>query len=244
MKRSIKYFWIFFIILLSSNSFSINNVSYCIKSPSYVFAGETYSVSVTINKKYITGSSKFEVTVPKGFIIEPINTSGANFIFNDNKGKFIWVIIPSTESFSLSYNITIPHSYNGEKKIFRKFFYVKDNKVHEEEFYSIINIIENDLLTQIVPEISQKNNIIYKIQIGAFSNKVSVQKFSQNITNNYNLEELFTENYFKYFVGNYTSINDALSVKNSLGINGAFITAYNNNERITIKEAIKKQKGY
>ena len=221
----------------------MNNVSYCIKSPSYVFAGETYSVSVTINKSDISGSSKFEVIVPDGFIVEPINTSGANFIFDDNKGKFIWVIIPNAESFSLSYNITIPHSYKGEEKIFRKFFYVKDNKVYEDDFYSVINIVENDLLTQIVPEISHKNTISFKIQIGAFSNKISTQNFLQNIAANYKIEELFIENYFKYFVGDYTSIDDALSVKNSLGINGAFITAYNNNERITIKEALEKQKG-
>ena len=222
----------------------MNNVSYCVKSPSYVFAGETYSVNVTINKSDITGSSKFEVIVPNGFIVEPISTSGANFIFENNKGKFIWVIIPNTENLYLSYNITIPKSYKGEEKIFRKFFYVKEKQIHEEGFYSVINIVENDLLSIIVPEISQKNNITFKIQIGAFSNKISTHKISQKLATNYEIEELFIEDYFKYFIGNYTSIDDALSAKNSLDIDGAFITAYNNNERITIKEAVEKQKEY
>ncbi len=227
--------------MLSLNSFAISSVSYCIKSPSYVFAGETYNVTVCINKNEISGSSKFEIVVPEGFVVESVNSSGANFIFDNNKAKFIWILTPKAETIDLSYNITVPKLYKGEEKIFRKFFYVKNNKVEEDEFYSVIDIVENDMLTQVVPEISE-NNIVYKIQIGAFANDISTNNLHVN-TGNYKVEKLEEDNFYKFFIGNYVSVNEALSVMKKIGIKGAFVTAYNNGKRITIKESYKV-KGY
>jgi len=245
MIRSFKYFVFLFSFFLSFSLHSINSISYCVKSPSLIFAGETYNVIITINKNDITGSSKFEIAVPNGFIIEPVYTSGANFTFENNKGKFIWVVIPKTESVEISYNITVPYSYMGEKKIFRKFFYVDDNKIHEEGFYSTIKIIENDLLLNIKSTaLISNNNIKFKIQVGAFTKQISPNYLPNNIINKYKIEEIYINNYFKYYVGDYNSLEEALKIKNSLTVKGAFITAYNNNERITIKDAIRILKEY
>jgi len=245
MTRTIKVFGFIFVLFFSFSLFSINSVSYCVKSPSLVFSGETYNVNITINKNRISGSSKFEVIVPNGFIVEPVVTSGANFIFKDNKAKFIWLILPTTDDVVISYNISVPDSYKGEKKIFRKFFYIDGNRIHEEGFYSKVNVVENDLLVNIKnTEKAFRDNITFKIQIGAFINKVTPRKISNKAVDNYKIEEEFTGYYYKYSIGEFSSLETVTKVKESLDIKGSFIIAYNNNKRITIEEAVSKLKGY
>lgn len=245
MARSLRYFGSLFFLFLSLSLFSVTSISYCVKSPSLIFAGETYNVNITINKNSICGSSKFEVVFPEGFVVEPINTAGANFVFEGNKAKFIWVVLPTSESINLSYNVTVPVSIKGEEQIRRKFFYVKDKKVHEEGFYSNINIVENDFLVNIksTPKISE-NNIKFKIQVGAFLNKVNEKSSYIKSINNYKIEEQFIDNYYKYFIGEFVSLDEAKRIKLNLDIKGAFIIAYKNNKRITIKEALEELKGY
>jgi len=245
MSRSFKYFGLLIFLLISFSLYSVTSISYCVKSPSLIYAGETYNVNITINKNSISGSSKFEVILPEGFIVNPINTSGANFVFEGNKAKFIWVILPSTESINLSYNITVPSSHSGHKQIYRKFFYVKDKKVHEEAFYSNINILKNDLLTNVNNTLkTTENNIKFKIQIGAFFNKVNNDSQYLKSISNYNIEEKYIGSYYKYFIGDFLSLDEAKQIKRNLGIKGAFIIAYKNKKQITINEAVSDLENY
>lgn len=225
------------LVFFAINTYSVKNISYCIKSPTAIIAGETYNVNIVIHKDDIKGSSKFEVRVPDGFTIEAKSTSGAFFTFNDNTAKFIWVLIPKTETVELSYNITVSKDFEGSKRIFRKFSYIDNNKRQEQKFYSIISAIDDKLLSN-TPNLNTENNIEFKVQIGAFLNKPTVIKRYNSIKNNYTIEETFINNYYKYFVGSFLNIEQANNFKATCKINGAFITAYSNGKQISIEEAI------
>lgn len=227
-----------FAILFSFGLYSSTPVSYCVKSPSLIFAGETYNVTITIHKNSISGSSKFEVVFPKGFEIEPINTSGSNFIFENNKAKFIWVILPQTDEINLSYTVKVPNVYSGEEKIIRKFFYVSNQKVVEDKFCSLINIVENDILFTINNNSKNiENNISFKLQVGAYVNKISSSKILEYVVDNYKIEEEFTDGFYKYTIGEFSSLELAEKLKAKSKVKNAFIIAFNNNVRISIKEA-------
>jgi SPOR domain len=79
--------------------------------------------------------------------------------------------------------------------------------------------------------------MVYRIQLGAYSHKLSRDLFS-NIDN---LVEVKTENgFYTYSAGSYTNYMDAVNYKTQLmtqGFPDAFIKAYKDGKRIPLKDA-------
>ncbi|MFC2111509.1 SPOR domain-containing protein, partial [Bacteroidota bacterium] len=93
---------------------------------------------------------------------------------------------------------------------------------------------------------SESNQINYRIQIGAFKNKISVQQLNlfNRITNVEIQSYRNKSGLIIYTVGNFDNYNEALNYKNSIvsaGISGAFVTAFNGNKRIAVQQAIQLQ---
>ena len=87
-------------------------------------------------------------------------------------------------------------------------------------------------------------NIVFKVQIGAYKENVPLSEVTALISasrlnelNNYKDEKGFTI----YTVGNFKEYSGALSLKEILvneGVADAFITAYNNGKKVSVKDAI------
>ncbi|MBT8195645.1 MAG: hypothetical protein HKO56_07530, partial [Bacteroidia bacterium] len=79
----------------------------------------------------------------------------------------------------------------------------------------------------------------YTVQIGAVreSNTAGQQKLSkiENVIENHG-----SDGYIRYSVGRFSTVSDASNQKRKLissGFKDAYVTAYNNNDRISLKEA-------
>ena len=252
MKTFTKYFATLIIVLNFSYSFAIShsNVSLFVRSPNQVNAGEIFRVDITINKYEIKGFSKFETFLPKGFKIEPIKHTGAIFIFKDDVAKFIWLELPNTESLNLSYNIIVPEYYKGKEKITGAFHYIFNNKKHFQNFNSHLNIKnekpdelslfddEEKISTDAFSTNSINKDVCFKVQLAAFSKKVSDDFISELYTPVCRVKEEFVNGLHKYYVGEFYNIDIAIKFKKLCGIQDAFIIAFYKNERITIKEAL------
>ncbi len=252
MKTFTKYFATLIIVLNFSYSFAIShsNVSLFVRSPNQVNAGEIYRVDITINKYEIEGFSKFETFLPKGFKIEPVNHTGAIFIFKDDVAKFIWLELPNTESFNLSYNIIVPEYYKGKEKITGAFHYIFNNKTHFQSFNSHLNI-KNDKLDELslfddkekMPAdalftYSINKDVYFKVQLAALGKKVSDDFISELYTPVCRVKKEFVNGLYKYYVGEFYNIDTAIKFKNLCGVQDAFIIAFYKNGKITIKEAL------
>ncbi len=237
MKRLINFLAILWIGFQSVNLYSANNISFFVQSPSYLMSGETYNVNVTINRDDVKGYSKFEIEVPNGFELEATQTSGANFIFDNNIAKFIWILLPNIDELTISYKITIPKNYIGKDKIFNRFFYIYNNERQLQEFYSNIKVvnIENDKNN--FASVLTINEIVYKVQIGAFSNKLNNNFLNSINIKKYKIEEVLDNYLYKYLVADFKTLEEAQKFIENCNIDGAFIIAFNNYQRITIKEA-------
>lgn len=125
---------------------------------------------------------------------------------------------------------------------------IKDfNVPSEKELASIIDTSENNV-KEIHPIINKdtlnlssnqetKHVVRFKIQI-----KISKKKLNKtdSIFKNQKVWEYFHEGYYKYTIGTYTDFNKAIKYKNKLhqmGFSDCFVAAFNNNERISIKDA-------
>ena len=86
---------------------------------------------------------------------------------------------------------------------------------------------------------TSSNEVMYKIQIRSSKNRIN--KNSTEFKGIQNVEENNIENLYKYTVGSFHSMQEAIRKQNELreNISDAFVVAYKGNEQISISEAKK-----
>ncbi|MBN8692704.1 MAG: SPOR domain-containing protein [Bacteroidetes bacterium] len=82
----------------------------------------------------------------------------------------------------------------------------------------------------------EKGSVVYRVQLGAYKNKISTAAFK-----NSDVVELKTEdNYFRYVTNGYKTLQEAASKRADLvllGYTDAFVTAYKDGKRIAMEKA-------
>ncbi len=127
--------------------------------------------------------------------------------------------------------------------------YLNSERGKEEISKSILDAVL-DYKSSLNPEISTENlsvedtkniaQIIFKVQIAASSNKVAPKSY--NFKGLSPISRTKLTSVYRYFYGETTDYNKAKELKNEaigVGYTSAFIVAYKNNTRISLKEALK-----
>jgi hypothetical protein len=96
--------------------------------PSTMAAGSEVRVTITVNKGSLTGFAKLQLDLPPGMTATAIETKGASFTFADQKAKFIWMALPSSPTFKLSYTLSASPQASGNLPIMGRFSYIEDNE--------------------------------------------------------------------------------------------------------------------
>ena len=71
--------------------------------PSVIKTGDEFTVTFKIHQSGITGFSRLQQYLPKGFSAIEMQSNGADFLFEDQSVKFIWEKLPSENDFTVSY---------------------------------------------------------------------------------------------------------------------------------------------
>ena len=127
--------------------------------------------------------------------------------------------------------------------------YLNSERGKEEISKSILDAVL-DYRSSLNPEISTENlsvedtkniaQIIFKVQIAASSNKVAPKSY--NFKGLSPISRTKLTSVYRYFYGETTDYNKAKELKNEaigVGYTSAFVVAYKNNTRISLKEALK-----
>jgi hypothetical protein len=97
-------------------------------TPTTLSPGETKEVQVTINKGDVEGFAKLQIELPEGLTASALKTEGASFTFSAQKIKFIWMALPESQEFTVSYSLTAASEATGNKAISGTFSYIKTNQ--------------------------------------------------------------------------------------------------------------------
>lgn len=119
---------IFLIEALTGGPLTINQ-----NLPATLAPGGEAKVTVTIEKGDITGFAKLQIDLPEGFTATAIETKGASFTFADGKAKFIWMSLPSSPSFKVTYTLSASVSASGVQRINGRFSYIEGNERKVQE---------------------------------------------------------------------------------------------------------------
>ncbi|MEA3316545.1 MAG: hypothetical protein U9R54_01145 [Bacteroidota bacterium] len=91
-----------------------------------------------------------------------------------------------------------------------------------------------------VGEFPISNNVIYKVQIAASRKPLSEEIQSEIYSGNKKIHVVHEEGWYKYSIGVYNDVSNAIVSKQNTGINGAFVVAYKNGSKINLFNARKK----
>ncbi|GAB4256893.1 MAG: hypothetical protein Kow0079_14070 [Vicingaceae bacterium] len=140
-----------FLFLFLFEIFFGENVKVSLNLPDKAAINQEINVTITITKGNLSGFAKVQSDLPDGFNCEPVDTKGATFSFKDNKVKFIWMALPSEETFDISYKLTYKGTTPGNFEIGGKFSFIENNErasvdipVHNLQIVSEDVVVENN----------------------------------------------------------------------------------------------------
>ncbi|MBL7981958.1 MAG: hypothetical protein JNL52_09135 [Flavobacteriales bacterium] len=114
-------------------AFFLADLSITQNIPASMAPGSEVRVTVNIEKGELTGFAKLQIDLPNGMSATAIETKGASFTFADGKAKFIWMSLPASPSFKVTYTLSADASASGVQQIRGRLSYIEDNerKTHE-----------------------------------------------------------------------------------------------------------------
>ena len=88
------------------DTFFLADISITQNIPASMQPGSEVRVTVTVNKADLAGFAKLQLDLPEGLSATAIDTKGASFTFADGKAKFIWMALPTTPTFKITYTLS------------------------------------------------------------------------------------------------------------------------------------------
>ena len=142
-----------------SFSLSGQEVEISMDHPDRVTAGEDFTVTVTIKKGSLTDYSRFSQDVPEGLSATNVSSPNADFSFDEQRVRIIWLKMPKANEISVSYQISVDSRLKGSFTLGGVFAYV----VNDERKF--LNIGQNREIT-IIP--SSTIDPAHQVAIGDF----------------------------------------------------------------------------
>ena len=110
------------------DAFLLADIKVTHELPETMHPGTETKVTVTIEKGTLSGFAKLQLDLPPGLSATAIETKGASFTFSDGKAKFIWMSLPASPSFKVSYNLIADPQAAGALQVDGRLSYIEDNE--------------------------------------------------------------------------------------------------------------------
>lgn len=110
--KKISYCLVMFMLCLSF-SLKGQEVEISIDHPDQVNAGSEFTVTVTINKGSLTDYSRFSQDLPLGLTATNVSSPNADFSFDNQRIRIIWLKLPVENEVKVSYNVMVDERLKG-----------------------------------------------------------------------------------------------------------------------------------
>ena len=115
--------------------------------PAEVQAGNSFIVSININKGKLEEFSRFQQELPAGLTAEQVNSATADYGFENQRVRFIWLKLPPDELITVSYKVIVNERLKGSFTLNGVFSYVEENERKSVDVNSIpVKIIPSPLV--------------------------------------------------------------------------------------------------
>lgn len=129
------------------------------QAPAKVRPGDDFIYEMKVSKGALTGFSRIQVFIPQGLTVTPMETKNAQFLFEEDYVKFIWINLPEEKEFTVSMKIHVDANADGEKYFNGELSYIEDDKTEKYPLKQVTVVLDPSLaptLTESKPEIERK----------------------------------------------------------------------------------------
>ncbi|MFP4041386.1 MAG: hypothetical protein ACLFPH_09155 [Bacteroidales bacterium] len=146
---------IHFLGMLVASSMFPGDIKVDVSAPGEVEAGQEMIVEIKLDKSDLRSFARLQHTVPGGLEAEVLESSNAEFKFEDQKVKFIWFQLPEEEEVTVSYKLTVNERLKGDFNLEGSFAYVDRNERKSVELTPMsVNInpsssVDEDMLVDV-----------------------------------------------------------------------------------------------
>lgn len=114
--------------VLSINLMLSGDVAVNLGVPSEVNAGAEFDVEVTLQKGNIESFARFQQDLPNGLTAQAVDPASANFSFENQKIKIIWLKLPSESEIKVLYRLRVDERLKGAFILNGIFSYIEENQ--------------------------------------------------------------------------------------------------------------------
>ncbi|MFW6099955.1 MAG: hypothetical protein ACOC90_01085 [Bacteroidota bacterium] len=113
---------------LAVNLMNPGQVNVDVNAPSEIEAGNDDTIQVDLNKSDVRSFARFQQKLPAGLEPEVVDNGNAEFRFEDQTVKFIWLKLPRDEKISISYKVNVNERLKGSFQLDGSFDYIANNE--------------------------------------------------------------------------------------------------------------------
>jgi len=114
--------------VLSVNVLINGDVQVDMNAPDQVEAGKEMTVRITLKKSDLRSFARFQQQLPGGLEAEVVEDGRAEFRFEDQSVKFIWLKLPPQEEITIAYKLKVNERLKGAFELGGAFSYIEDNE--------------------------------------------------------------------------------------------------------------------
>jgi hypothetical protein len=134
--------------------------------PGKVEAGKEFNVNIIIKKGTLEEFSRFQQELPAGLTASALNSGTADFSFDKQRLRFIWLKLPPQEEINISFKVMVDSRLKGQFTIPGEFSYVENDERKS------VTVNSNPVI--ITPSPSVNANL--QVDISEFEKVISAEK--------------------------------------------------------------------
>ena len=96
--------------------------------PGQVNAGSEFEVRITLDKGDLESFSRFQQAIPLGLTAISGTSANADFTFEENRVRLIWLKMPADEELTFTYRVKVDERLKGTFDLTGQFSYIEDNE--------------------------------------------------------------------------------------------------------------------
>jgi len=142
--------------------------------PSVVGAGQEFRVSITIDKGNLEEFSRLQQELPAGLTADQDNSGAADYSFDNQRVRFIWLKLPAESTILVSYKIMVNERLKGTFTLGGEFSYVENNERKS------VNLRPESINITPSPSVSADR----QIEIGSYTSVLAAEQAGTPATGN------------------------------------------------------------
>jgi hypothetical protein len=128
MLRAVCLVFYSFGLILLNVFYQQGEVDVKINAPSEVDAGGVFRVKLVMTKSQLEGFSRFAQDLPAGLTASSVVSANADFTFQENRLRLIWLKLPSSDTVQVTYEIKVNERLKGTFSLGGRFSYIEENQ--------------------------------------------------------------------------------------------------------------------